>query len=79
MRTGRGLRMILHAEDGQFLVSHSLDSVVVQIDVADFDIFWQRLRIDCETVILGGDRNLATFQIFHRLVCATMTELQFEG
>ncbi len=59
MRAGRGFGMILHAENRQFLVTHAFDRVVVQIDVAYFDIFRQRLGIDCETVILCGDRDLA--------------------
>ena len=38
VRAGRGFRMILHAEDRQFLVPHSFDRAVVQIDVRDFNI-----------------------------------------
>jgi len=30
---GGGFRMILHAEDRQFFVAHSLDRSVIQIDV----------------------------------------------
>src|SRR5437879_10894694 len=37
VRTGRSLRMILHAEERQRLVTHALVGVVVQIDVRDFD------------------------------------------
>ena len=38
MRAGRSFGMILHAEDRQFLVPHSLDGAVVQIDVRHFHI-----------------------------------------
>src|ERR1039457_6370658 len=41
MRAGRGLGMILHAEDRQLAMSHSFDGVVVQIDVGDLDFFRQ--------------------------------------
>src|ERR1051326_2122906 len=46
VRAGRGLRVILHAEDRQFLVPHSFDSVVIQVDVTDLDIFRQRFGLD---------------------------------
>jgi hypothetical protein len=36
MRAGRGFGMILHAEDRQFLVPHSFDRTVVQIDMSHF-------------------------------------------
>jgi hypothetical protein len=38
VRAGRGLRVVLHAENRKFLVSHSFDGVVVQVDVTDLDI-----------------------------------------
>ena len=78
MRPGRGFWMILHAEDRQLFVPHSFNRVVVQIDVADLDIFRKRRGIDRESVILRGDRDLATLQIFYRLIRAAMTEFQFE-
>ena len=66
--------MILDAEDRQFFVSHSFDGVVIQVDVAHFDISWQRLGIDRESVVLRGDCDLAALQIFDRLVRAAMAE-----
>src|SRR5437762_4366423 len=38
MRAGRGFRMVLHAEDRQFLVAHSLHCAVIQIDVRYFHV-----------------------------------------
>jgi len=38
MGTGRGFGMILHAEDRQLLVPHSLDGAVIQIDVRYFHV-----------------------------------------
>jgi hypothetical protein len=38
----------------------------------------QRFRVHREAVILRGDFHLAGFQIFHRLVAATMAELELE-
>ena len=57
MRPGRGFGMILHAEDRQFLVTHSFDCAVVQVDVSHFNLGGERLRIHGEAVILRGDRH----------------------
>ena len=38
VRAGRGLGMVLHAEDGPVLVAQALDGVVVEIDVRDLDV-----------------------------------------
>ena len=78
MRPGRSFGMILHAEDRQFLVTHSFDCAVVQVDVSHFNLGGERLRIHGEPVILRGDRHFAGAQIFDRLIRAAMAELQFE-
>src|SRR5678815_3313770 len=70
MRPGRSFRMILHTEDWQFLVTHSFDCAVVQVDVRHFNLGGERLRIHGETVILRGDRHFARAQIFDRLIRA---------
>src|SRR5207248_6430671 len=41
VRSGRGLGMILHTKNRDFLVTHSLDRTVVQVDVRHFDLFRQ--------------------------------------
>src|SRR5262245_48301265 len=71
--------MILHTEDGQFLVAHSLHGAVVQIDVSYFHIRGQRIRVDGESMILRSDGHFAGAQILYRLVSAAMAEFQFEG
>lgn len=52
MRTRRGFRMILHAENRMIAVAHPFHSMVVQIDVGYFHIRRERIRIDRKTVIL---------------------------
>src|SRR5713226_1630904 len=80
VRAGRGFRVVLHAEEGQFLVAHALVGVIVQIDVRDFHIARRkRVRVDAEAVILGGDFYLFGQEIFHRMIRAVMPELQFKG
>ena len=78
MRAGCSLGMILDTEDREFLVPHSFDRAVVQVDVRYFDVFRERLSIDGEPVVLCGDRYFATAQIFYRLVGAAVAEFQFE-
>jgi len=78
MRAGRSFGMVLHAEDRQFLVAHSLHRAVIQIDVRYFHIQRERLRVDGESVILRSDGHFAAAQILYRLVGAAMAEFQFE-
>src|SRR6266481_7533288 len=78
MRPGRSFGMILHTEDRQFLVTHSFDCAVVQVDVGHFNFGGERLRIHGETVILRGDRHFASAQIFDRLIGTAMAKFQFE-
>ena len=44
----------------------------------NFQLRWQRIFCDGKSVILGCYLDLAGFTIQHRLVCATMAELQLE-
>ena len=74
MRARRGFRMVLHAEDRQFLVAHSFHCAVIQIDVCYFHIRRKRLRIDGESVVLRSDGYFAGVQIFYRLIGAAMAE-----
>ena len=78
MRAGRSFGMILDTEDRQFLVAHSLDCAVVQVDVSYFNLGGERRRIHRETVILRGDGYFARAQVFDRLIGAAMAKFQFE-
>ena len=59
MRAGGGLGVVLHAEDGQALVPHALEGLIVQVDVAELDVGGKRGGVDGEAMILGGDLDLA--------------------
>ena len=78
MRAGRSFRMILHAEDRQLLVAHSLDRTVIQIDVRYLHIRRKRVAVDGESVILRSDGHFARAQILYRLIGPAMAEFQFE-
>src|SRR6266478_1603544 len=74
MRAGRSFGMVLHAEDRQLLVAHSLHCAVIQIDVRYLYIGGERLRVRRESVILCSDGHFAGVQILYRLVSAAMAE-----
>ena len=71
--------MILDGEDWKSSVFHPLQSLIVQVDLGEFDLFRVKgLRIDAESVILGGDGDLSSSQIFDRLIRPSMTEFQLK-
>ncbi len=51
--------MILYGDYWQCPVAHALNAAIVEIDVRDFDICWQRVRRDREAVIVRSDFYLA--------------------
>ena len=56
----RSFRVILHREQWQIAVPHSFQGVVIQIHVSQFNFaLGERIWIDGEIVIVGGDFNLA--------------------
>ena len=60
VRTGRGLRMILHAEHGMAAMAEAFERLVVQIDVGDFELVQvERIGIDGESVIVRRDLHFA--------------------
>ena len=79
VRSGRGLGMILHAEERQRAVAHAFVGVIVQIDVRDFDVARrERFGIHAEAVVLRRDFDFLRAQIFHRMIRAVMAEFQLE-
>ena len=56
VRAGRGLGMVLHAEDRLAAMAEAFQRLVVQIDVGDFDLAeFERIGIHREAVIVRGD------------------------
>ena len=67
---GRGFRVILHAEQRQISVAQAFERVVVEIDVREFDFaLRQRIGIDGEVVIVGGDFDFAGVESASRDDC----------
>lgn len=71
--------MVLDGEDGELAVTEAFAGLIVEIDFRLLNILGQRFRIDGKAVILGRDGYFPGDEIFHRLVSATMSELEFEG
>ncbi len=51
--------MVLHAENGKPPVPKSFQRLVVEVDVTGFHVGRQRLWVDGEPMVLGGDLHLA--------------------
>jgi len=59
-------------------MSESLQGIVIQIDVGNFDILMiQRVAIHGKTVILGCDLDSSGLKAFDRLIGTPVTEFQF--
>ena len=79
VRAGGGFGVVLDAENRKPLVPHALESLVIEIDVAELDVAGKRGRIDREAVVLGGDLDPAGSLVTHRVIGASMAELELEG
>ena len=79
MRSGGRFGMILHGEHRQRFVAKAGDGVVVEVYVRYLDIGGQRIGVDREAVIMGGDLDLAGSQVFYWLVAAAVAEFHLVG
>ena len=75
MRAGARLGVILHRERGKRLVPYTLDRVVVEVYVRDFEAVRNRLWQDGEVVILARYLHMARRKVLHRVVATMMAEL----
>src|SRR3982751_27689 len=72
VRAGRGLRMVLDGEHGEFTVAQPLDRTVVQVHVGDLQP-WGAGNLPLaplhgEAVILGGDQNSPGLDLPHGVI-----------
>ena len=79
VRAGRGLGVVLDAEDRQARVAEAFEGLVVEVDVAGLDVGGQGRGVDGEAVVLGGDLDLAGALVADRVVGAAVAELELEG
>src|SRR5260370_18480470 len=80
VRTGRGFGMVLHTEYRLAAMAETLQRLIVQIDVGDFDLAQiERIRVHGEPVIVRGDLDAAGEFVAHRMDGAAMSELMLVG
>ena len=76
VRSGRGLRVVLHGEERQLAMAHPFDGAVVQIEVGDLERGRARHPVRIanyrEAMVLGGDEHLTGAQIAHRMIAAAV-------
>src|SRR3990170_4495913 len=77
-RPGRGLRVVLDGEQRLRRVPEPLDGAVVQVHLGDLNAAAQAVPVQGVTVVLRGDVDAAGQEVLHRVVGATVAELQLE-
>src|SRR5258706_5920387 len=74
---GCGFGMILDAEHRLAAMPESFQRLIVQVDVRQLHFtLVERIGIDCEAVIVGGDLHLPRHLIQHGMVRAAVPELE---
>jgi hypothetical protein len=79
VRAGAGLGVVLNAEGLVLAVAQAGDRAVVEIDVGDLDIGREGGGIDRVAVVLRGNGDSSSAEVFDGLVRAAMAEFEFEG
>ena len=74
MRAGARLGVVLHRERGKRLVPDTLDRVVVEVYVRDFEAVRNRLWQDREVVVLARDLDVARRKVLHWMVAAVVAK-----
>jgi len=70
--------VVLNAEQRQRLVAQAFERLVVQVNMGQLDLVGvDRVGIDGEVVVVGGDLHLAVGRVLYRVVAAVVAELQF--
>src|SRR6266849_2221001 len=79
VRPGARLGMPLEAERRPIGARKALQAAVEERNVGRFQVRRERIRVDCEAVVLTGDDDRSALQILHRVVGAVMPELHLHG
>ena len=74
VRAGCGLRVILHRDDRECLMTHAFDAIVVEIDVRDFDFGRQAVSLDRESRMLA--ENAMRFSVASSLAQAELHSIR---
>src|SRR5207244_4168159 len=71
------LGVILHAKRWMVAVAEAFERLIVEIDVGNVDLVEvERIRIDCEAMIVRSNLDLLCDLVNHGVIGAAMTELE---
>src|SRR5438445_5021684 len=80
VRAGRGLWVVLDAEQWQVAMAHAFQCRVVQIHVRELDFaLRQCIGIDGKVVVVGRYLDFARLQLLHGMISAMVAEFQLIG
>ena len=75
--TGCSFGMELYAERATLACAQTFNALIVQVDVRYFDVGRKTVGAHGKAVVVRRDLDAASYSIFHRLIAAAMTELEF--
>src|SRR5712664_1358181 len=78
VRPGARFGMPLEAERRPIGACEALQAAVEERNVGGLEVRRERVRVDCEAVVLAGDDHRPGLQILHRVVGAVMAELHLD-
>ena len=77
---GSGFGVVLDAEQRQCFVAQAFQSLIVKVNVGQFDFVGvDRVGIDGEVVVVGRDLDLAGGVVADRVIAAVMPEFELVG
>ena len=75
VRAWGGLWVILHGKDGQVLMPHPFKRPVIEVYLCEFDLLRiERIWVNTESVVLGGDHHPAGLEILDGLIGSAVAE-----
>src|SRR6266545_4538960 len=79
VRPGARFGMSLEAERRPIGVCEALQAAVEERNVGGLEVRRERVRVDCEAVVLAGNDDRSAVQVLHRVVGPVMPEFHLHG
>ena len=77
MLSGAGLRVTLKTEGPAIIQLNPLQAAIKKGAVCGPNIPWQRVFIQCKSMVLTGDQNLPGIQVLDRVIGTVMAKFHF--